>query len=347
MDILVVIIILGFLVLAFVFGFIVYFILRKRDSDLMQNQSLKELKNSISSMQVQLMEHLASQINAVRDTLDNTVGKNIQRFSEEFVSVKEDLKRVGEIYQSVDNLQKIFKSPKLRGNWGEASLEHLLAQHYPKELYELQYMFSSGDRADAAFKLPDGKIIAIDAKFPLENFSKLGEVDSDLEKEAIEKTFIQDVKARIDEVAAKYILPQENTLDYAIMYVPAEAVYYEIVNPATKVSKEDLVSYAWSKKVILASPNLLYLTLKTIEHWFRDVQVSRQTQGILKRFERIRKDGEKLGEDFRLLGKHLSNAQSAFGNTERRLDLMVTKVEQLTSIKVQGELEEPDKEISE
>ncbi|MEW5805230.1 MAG: DNA recombination protein RmuC [Patescibacteria group bacterium] len=344
MDIILVIVILGFVVLAFIFGFVIYLLLKKQQDDQIQNQSINSLGESISKMQVQLMEHLANQLSAVRGSLDNTVGKNIQRFSEEFVGVKEDLKRVGEIYQSVDNLQKIFKSPKLRGNWGEASLEHLLSQHYPKELYDLQHMFSSGERADAAFKLPDGKIIAIDAKFPLENFSKLQVVETDLEKEAIEKTFIQDVKARIDEIGQKYILPSEGTLDYAIMYVPAEAVYYEIVNPATKASKDDLISYAWSKKVIIASPNLFYLTLKTVEHWFRDVQISKQTQGILKRFERIRKDGEKLAEDFRLLGKHLGNAQSAFNNTEKRLDLMVGKVDQLTSIKVKGELEEPEGE---
>lgn len=344
MDVLLVIIILGFLILALIFGFIVYLLLKKQQDDLLQSQSIKALSDSLSKMQIQLMEHLANQLGAVRGSLDNTIGRNIQRFSEEFIEVKEDLKRVGEIYQSVDNLQKIFKSPKLRGNWGEASLEHLLSQHYPRELYELQYLFSSGERADAVFKLPNGKLIAIDAKFPLENFSKLQTSETAEEREGIEKVFLQDFKARIDEISQKYILPAEGTLDYAIMYVPAEAVYYEIVNPATKLSREDLISYAWSKKVIIASPNLFYLTLKTVEHWFRDVQLSRQTQNILKRFEKIRKDAEKLAEEFRLLGKHLENARSAFDSSERRLELMVGKVDQLTSIKFKAELEEPAEE---
>ncbi len=339
MDILIVIMIVGFVLLALVFGFVVFLMSKKQQDDSSQNQSIKGLQDSISKMQIQMMEHLASQINAMRSSLDNSslaVTKEARIFNEGIVQMREALKQVHEKVGDISSFQDIFKSPKLRGSWGEASLEHLLSQYYPKELYELQKMFSSGERADACFKLPDGKLIAIDSKFPLENFSKMQVVETDLEKEAIQRVFIQDVKARIDEIAQKYILPSEDTLDYAIMYVPAEAVYYAIANPASKNMKDDLISYAWSKKVIITSPNLLYLTMKTIEHWFRDVQVSKQTQEILKRFSKIKKDGEKLAEDFRVLGKHISNAQTAYGSTEKRLGLMVDKVGQLTK----GNLEE-------
>jgi len=347
MDILLVIMVVGFVLLALIFGFVVFLLSRKKQDDQMQNQSIKELRDSVSGMQIQMMEHLASQINAMRSSLENqssAVTKEARIFNEGIVQMREALKQVHEKVETVTTFQEIFKSPKLRGNWGEASLEHLLSQYYPKELYELQKMFSSGERADACFKLPDGKLIAIDSKFPLENFSKLNDSQIDSEKESIQKSFISDVKARIDEIATKYILPSENTLDYAIMYVPAEAVYYAIVNPATKTSKDDLISYAWSKKVIISSPNLFYLTLKTIEHWFRDVQVSKQTQEILKRFEKIRKDSEKLGEDFRVLGKHINNAQTAYGTSEKRLGLMVSKVTQLTKGNLEEELLEPGKE---
>ena len=341
MDILIVIMIVGFVLLALVFGFVVFLLTRKQQDDQSQNQSIKGLQDSISKMQIQMMEHLASQINAMRSSLDSSssaVTKEARIFNEGIVQMREALKQVHEKVGDISSFQDIFKSPKLRGSWGEASLEHLLSQHFDKDLYELQKLFSSGERADACFKLPDGKLVAIDSKFPLENFSKLDVVETDLEREAIQKMFVQDVKKHIDAIAQKYILPQEGTLDYAIMYIPAEAVYYAIANPATKTVKEDLISYAWAKKVIVTSPNLFYLSLKTIEHWFRDVQVSKQTQEILKRFSKIRKDGEKLAEDFRVLGRHIGNAQSAYSGTEKRLGLMVDKVSQLTRGNIQEEL---------
>ncbi|KKS08247.1 MAG: hypothetical protein A2418_02685 [Candidatus Brennerbacteria bacterium RIFOXYC1_FULL_41_11] len=345
-DILIVITVVGFILLTMIFGAVVYFLLKKQQDETLQNQSIKGLQETISKMQVQMMEHMASQINAMRSSLDNSsqaVTKEARIFNEGIVQMREALKQVHEKVGTISSFQEIFKSPKLRGTWGEASLEHLLSQYYPKELYELQKMFSSGERADACVKLPDGKLIAIDSKFPFENFSKLEVVETDLEKEAIQKLFATDVKKHIDTIAQKYILPSENTLDYAIMYIPAEAVYYAIANPASKSVKEDLISYAWTKKIIVTSPNLFYLSLKTIEHWFRDVQVSKQTQEILKSFEKIRKDGEKLADDFRVLGKHIANSQSAYSGTEKRLGLMVDKVSRLTK----GNLEEDNPLIPE
>lgn len=369
MDLIFVIFIIAFVLLTLVFGGVLYFVVKKKQEDLAQSQAIKELKdafsgfsNNQSSLQLQFMDHLASQLNSVRSNLDtqlssvrtnldsrlNEVRTNLETsssnvikearlVSEGLVGMREALQAVHQKVESVTTFQEIFKSPKLRGNWGEASLEHLLSQYYPKELYELQFSFSSGEKADAVFKLPNGKLLAIDSKFPLENYSKLAEAQTDPDREVIQKTFVADVKARVDEIAKKYILPSESTLDYAIMYVPAEAVYYSIVNPATKTAKDDLISYAWGKKVIISSPNLFYLTLKTIEHWFHDAQVSRQTQEILKRFEKIRKDAEKLTDDFRVLGKHLNNAESAYGSAEKRVALMSNKIFQLTSGKLNDE----------
>ena len=315
--------------------------------DQTQNIALDELKKTIaalqaqmSSDQIQIREHLANQMNVMRGSFENSsraVSQEAKSFTEKFVEMSELLKRVREGVQNVESFQEIFKSPKLRGTWGEASLEHLLSQYYPKELYELQYMFSSNERADAIFKLPDGRMIAIDSKFPAENFVKLVEANGDAERETSRKNFVQDVKARIDEIATKYILPSENTLDYAMMYVPAEAVYYEMINPASALGKDDMVGYAWNKKVVITSPNQLYLHLKTIEHWFRDVQMSKQTHEIIKQFGKIRKDGDKLADDFRLLGKHLGNAQSAFDSSEKRVGMLVNKVDQLTKGKLDEE----------
>ena len=286
------------------------------------NLEVKELKDSINQMQIQLMEHLANQLNNVRGSVEqssNLVNREVSLFTQRVTEMKDALTQVHESVNDVKSFEELLKSPKLRGNWGEASLEHLLSEYYPKELYEIQYTFLNGERADAVFKLPNSKLIAIDSKFPLENFSKMTEVSSLEEKQTFAKIFVSDVKKRIDEIASKYVLPQEGTLDFAIMYVPAEAVYYEMINPASQLIKENLSDYAWKRKIIITSPNLLYLTLVTIEHWFKDIQVSKQTQEILKRFEQIKKDSEKLEESFRKLGSHLSNAQSSYENSQRRL----------------------------
>jgi len=325
--------IIGGFLIGIIIGIVIVRFLLKNNTNL----EVKELKDSINQMQIQLMEHLANQLNNVRGSVEqssNLVNREVSLFTQRVTEMKDALTQVHESVNDVKSFEELLKSPKLRGNWGEASLEHLLSEYYPKELYEIQYTFLNGERADAVFKLPNNKLIAIDSKFPLENFSKMTEVSSLEEKQTFAKIFISDVKKRIDEIASKYILPQEGTLDFAIMYVPAEAVYYEMINPASQLIKENLSDYAWKRKIIITSPNLLYLTLVTIEHWFKDIQVSKQTQEILKRFEQIKKDSEKLEESFRKLGSHLSNAQSSYENSQRRLSFMNSKIDKLVSGKI-------------
>ena len=192
---------------------------------------------------------------------------------------------------------------------------------------------------DAVLKLPNGRVLPIDAKFPSENFDKMINAVLEIEKNFCRKNFLEDVKNRINEIATKYVLPSEGTTDFALIYIPAEAIYYEIIN---NISKEvDVAAFAWSKKIILTSPNTIYLTLRTIEHWFRDTQISRQTQEILKKLSKVHQDAEKLMEDFRKLGSHLKNASSAYGDSEKRLSLLDERVEKLVEIGETKQLVEP------
>lgn len=316
-------------------GVFVWFLTRKYRQDV-AGEALKGLTQEIS----QLRDRLTDQFSLS----SREMHEQIRSFTQGITEMREALKQVHESVQDVSSFQELFKSPKLRGEWGEASLEHILSQHYPKELYELQHSFSNGERVDACLKLPDGRLLSIDSKFPSENFMKMVEAVSDGEREAYRKNFIRDVKARIDEISTKYILPHEGTLDVALMYVPAEAIYYELIHQ--RGEKEDVEGYARAKYVSIVSPNLFYATLRVIEHWFRDVQISRETKEILKRLARITKDGESLAKDFAVLGRHLSNAQSAYESSEKRLGLMVDRVGQLTSGK-KDSLLEPGEEGSE
>ncbi len=313
-----------------------FFLLRKSRTDEKQSGAIEDLKIRLAEMTGILKGMSDSQ-----DGTSRAMQDQMHSFTEEATQIREDLKQVQEVVKDVSSFQEIFKSPKLKGQWGEASLEHILSQHFPQELYKKQYLFSSGEQVDAILKLPDSRILPIDAKFPSENFEKMINTASETEKNFYKKTFLEDVKFKINDIASKYILPSEGTVDFALMYIPAEAIYYEIVN---NIGREfDLANYAWSKKVILTSPNTIYLTLRTIEHWFRDTQISRQTQEILKKLAKVHQDAETLMENFRKLGGHLRNASSAYSDSERRLSLLDEKVEKLVEIGETKQLKKPNK----
>ncbi len=323
MDALLLILLLFLAFSVLTLGGIIFFWLRKSRTDESQSEALRDLERRLTDVMI-------NQLKEIRDTqngVSQAMNQQISSFTREASQLREGIKQVQEKVKDVSSFQEIFKAPKLRGQWGEASLEHILNQHFPKELYKSQYLFSSGERVDAALKLPNGRILPIDSKFPSENFSKMVESVSEDDKKIFQKKFIEDVKMRVQEIASKYIIPSEGTMEFALMYIPAEAIYYEIIN---NVGREfDLANYGWSKRVILTSPNTIYLTLKTFEHWVKDTQISRQTQEILKRLDKVNQDAAKLADDFRKLGSHLRDAVSSYDNSEKRLNLFSEKVEKL------------------
>jgi len=318
----------------FLVGVVAIFLIRKTKIDQIQSEAIRDLERRLTDL-------LINQLKEIRGSVDGTsqaMHNQISSFTKETVQIREELKQVQETMKNISSFQEIFKAPKLRGQWGEASLENqILSEYFPREFYKIQYLFSSGEKVDAILKLPNGKFLAIDAKFPFENFGKMIECSDEKEKGFWRKKFIDDVKARINEIAEKYILPAENTVDFALMYIPAEAVFYEIM---FNLKEEDIADFARSKKIVLTSPNTIYLTLRTIIDWFRDTQISRRTQEILKRLNRIQTDAEKLMDDFRKLGNHLKNAVSAYDTSEKRLSLFSDKVEKLLETKEVKKLKE-------
>lgn len=295
----------------------------KVNIDQNQNEIIRDLERRITDL-------LSNQLKEVRGSLDfnnKNVHDQVNNFTKETTEVKDFLKQVNERIKEMSSFQDIFKTPKLRGQWGEAQLYHLLSQFYPTDLYQTQYLFSSGEQVDAIFKLPDEQLLSIDAKFPSENFVKMMESDDEKDKKAYQKAFVSDVKKRIDEIASKYILPSENTVDYALMYIPAEAIYYELINTIDR--DYNIMQYAWTKKIIITSPNTLFLTLRIIEHWFKDTKLSEEAHSILKKLNVIIKDATKLSDNFRKLGNHISNAKSSYDETEDRMTKMTSRVTKL------------------
>ncbi|MEK7616059.1 MAG: DNA recombination protein RmuC [Patescibacteria group bacterium] len=307
----------------------VFFVLRRKPQD---SQSEVILHQRLDAM----MKLISDQLKDSRESVERssqTVHKQVEGFTTGLTQLTENLKQVHESVKGVSSFQDIFKSPKLRGIWGEASLESSLQQFFGKEGYAIQHYFKSGEAVDAILKLPNDLILPIDSKFNWENFEKSINADTETNRAIYQKQFFSDVKKKIDEIASKYILPSEGTTDLALMYVPAETVYYEIIN---NIKEVDIPAYARNKKVWLVSPNTFGLSVSAIRHWVKDIQLSKQTKDIMKRLERIATDGRKLGDDFRKLGDHLNHARGSYEDSEKRLTLMVDRVQNVVEIENPG-----------
>jgi len=258
-----------------------------------------------------------NQMNQSLQDANKIIGSSLGNSTNVFGSVEQQLGKLQatntqilEIGKNISSLQELLRAPKFRGQMGETLLENLLAQVLPKEHYQAQYRFKSGDAVDAIIRLGE-RIVPVDAKFSLENFQKLLDASDEQLKNASRRKFIQDAKNRIDEISAKYILPQENTYDFALMYIPAENVYYEMV------IKEDLLSYCMSKKVIPVSPNTFYAYLQVICLGLKGLKIEENAKAILKHLSALSIEINKFKEDFDVMGGHLFKARDKYEDSQK------------------------------
>ena len=316
------------------------YIIWKRSKNKQPNQEQLILHQRLDS----LSQLVSDQLKESRESTQKAtlaVHQQVQGFTQGMTQLQEGLKNMHESVKNVSSFQDLFRNPKLRGQWGEMSLEASLAQYFPRERYGIQHYFASGEAVDAVLKLPNEILLPIDSKFNWDNFQKMVNSDNDIHRDGFRKLFLSDVKKKVDEIAGKYILPSEGTTDFALMFVPAETVYYEMIN---NIKDVDIPEYARKKKVMLVSPNTFALSVSAIHHWYKDVQVNKQTQGIIKKLEMVVADSTKLSDNFRKLGNHLSNAKSSYDDTEKRLSLMVDRVQRVVEIgspESAGEIEAP------
>jgi len=252
-----------------------------------------------------------------------------KKFENGYSQMAYQLGKVEEVGRSIREVQEFLHSPKLRGNIGEQILKELLEQILPKQNFSLQYRFKEGQIVDAIIKTNQG-IISIDSKFPMENFRKLSQA-SETEKDKSKKDFFRDIKKHIDDISRKYILPQEGTVDFALMYVPSEPVYYEItLNP------ENLSEYGHSRKVYLVSPNSFYYFLKIILMGLEGAKIESSAKKILEGMKAVQQEALKFEEEFSTLTSHVNHAKSASERAQSKYDRLLTKIDHL------GELEEPE-----
>ena len=294
-----------------------FFFLNKKLSELKKPQDNEALLEWLKTMQATL-ESTNKTINEALSSTSNNMVKTLQENTKQLTArldkaasvirdVGKEVGQMSEIGRNMKDLQEFLKSPKLRGNIGEEVLKDLISQMFPKSSFHLQYQFKSGERVDAAIKT-DAGILPIDSKFPMENFQKMSKAEGKVEKDVFEKEFVRDVKKHIDAISKKYILPDEGTMDFALMYVPSESVYYELVNMT------ELMDYARRARIYIVSPSTLYAHLQTILLSFEGKKIEAHSKEVFRTLRALQIDYDKVQDNMGVLGKHINNASAQFSN---------------------------------
>ena len=265
------------------------------------------------------------------DALAKAVGERIADTTKVFGEVKESLgklaqrtEQIQEVGKNISSLQEILRAPKFRGGFGELLLERLLADILPRENYSLQYRFLSGETVDAVIRI-GGNLVPIDSKFPLEDFQRILAAESEEEQVALRRQFTRAIKKHIDDVT-KYILPDENTFDFALMYIPAENVYYETILRG-QAEESELYSYSLQKRVIPVSPNSFYAYLQVIILGLKGLHIESAAREILGHLGRLQGDLNNFQEDYATLGGHIRHAATKYDDAARKLTRLGDKLQ--------------------
>jgi DNA recombination protein RmuC len=242
------------------------------------------------------------------------------------------LQRAGELAR----LEHVLRPPKARGGFGELLLENLLRDRLPPSAYEMQYTFTSGERVDAVIRVE--RLIPIDSKFPLDNFERLLDAEGDAERALHEKAFARDLKGHIEAIAAKYIKPAEGTYDFAFMYLPVEAIYYELVCGKTGA----LLGHAHERRVFPVSPTTFTAYLQVIAFGLKGMEFEQNAHEVMSYLADLRKDLSRFRDDFETVGKHLGNAQARYADAGKRLDRFDVKLERASEHELSDEPSPPE-----
>jgi DNA recombination protein RmuC len=282
-----------------------------------QQQTSENLQRSLLTGQTSLTQSLQSS-QQILSRLNSQIGE-LQGTNKQMLTLGSDVKR----------LEEILSSPKLRGQLGEWSLENLLKNILPADSYELQHQFRDGQRVDALVKLADFSV-PIDAKFPMPAFEAIAKAQADDEKAKARRQFQKDVAIHIDKIASNYIRPSEGTVDFALMFIPAENVYYETIIKYPDDTK-DILQYSLDKKIIPVSPNLLYAYLMTVVMGLHGLQIEKQAAEIRQNLKTLNASFAEFVSTFDTLGSHLRNASNKFDESTKKLDKFGMNLSQIQS----------------
>ncbi len=317
------------LVLLIVLMGMIFVLLKKKDiakddqSFLMLQGQLNEMSKTLDSKLNDSNQMIHSKMTESLDIVKNV--------TQSLTKLDETNKQVMGFAQQLQSLENILKNPKQRGILGEYYLETVLKNVLPPNSYQMQYKFNNGEIVDAVVFAKEG-IIPIDSKFSLENYNKILDARDDGEKETLEKLFKQDLKNRIDETS-KYIRPKEKTMEFAFMFIPSEAIYYDLlVNKvgAVKVNTRDLIEYAFrERKVIIVSPTTFLAYLQTVMQGLRALKIEESVKDILKHVSNLQNHIISYEEYLKKLGNNLGTTVNMYNSAYKefgKIDKDVVKI---------------------
>jgi len=333
---------------------VAYFFLRPRgeekpsDSLIMLQNQIQDLSRGLdqklgegTSRMFESMKSQFGESQRLAADIRDLVAKQLTEVKVEQTKTNEATSRFMTIAEQLANLEKVLKHQKQRGNLGEASLELILSNILPPGQYKMQYQFPGGDTVDAIIETKEG-FIPIDAKFSLDNYQRLVNAIDDTQREDLEKQFKNDLKMRIDE-CAKYVRPKDGTLPFAFMYIPAEAIYYDLlINEvgAVKVNTRNLIDYAYNeKKVIIVSPTTFAAYLQSVLYGFKAFKIEETAKDIAKNVEALGRHLNAYQDYYKRLGTSLSTTVNHFNTGSKELGKIDKDVLRITG--TSAELDSP------
>jgi DNA recombination protein RmuC len=312
-----------------------------RRESVVQNTTLTQLQQQVETIRSQqdtLNQSLEKNLRSGQENISNFLTSSQRTFGdlkEQIGKLKSDSEHLLKIGADIRTLQNILQTPKLRGQMGDFSLASLLKQILPADSFVLQHTFSSGKIVDALIRLPDFAV-SVDAKFPLPAFEQMMAAPDETEKNRLRRQFQSDVIKHIDKIAQSYILPGEGTLDFALMYIPAENVYYETIIKYD-TDRADLLEHAMNKKVIPVSPNLLYAYLMTIVMGLHGLQIEKEAAAIRVNLQKLTAGLEGFSGNWDILGRHLRNASSQYDEGHNKLTQFKLQLENIQHHSIDSE----------
>lgn len=320
---------------------------------LLQNQ-LQDLsrvmENKLGEGTSRMFESMRTQFDQsqqLMNSITDRVSQQLLEVTKGVTETKESTKQVFTIAEQLNNLEKVLKNQKQRGNLGEASLELVMSNILPPGAYAMQYEFPGGDTVDAIIRTKEG-IIPVDAKFPLENYSRLREEKDDIRRAEFEESFKRDLKKRIDETS-KYVRPKDGTLPFAFMYIPAEGIYYDLLNDGIgAVNTRNLIDYAQNdRKVIIVSPTTFAAYLQSVLYGFKAFKIEEQAKDIAKNVEALGRHLSAYEDYYKKLGNSLATTVNHFNAGYKELGKVDKDVLRITDKAVGFDVEAIEKPLLE
>lgn len=302
------------------------------------SEQVAQLSRTVPESLQQTTQHLTTTLQSAQGNMNErleNVARVVQQVSGNLGDLNASQKRIFDVGQSISDLQNLLNAPKFRGEFGENLLEEVIRNYFSADQFAFQHPFKGGQKVDAVLKI-GGSLLPIDAKFPMEDFQRMTQAQDPVEQRRQRTALIKNLQKKVDDIADKYIRPDEGTFDFAFMYIPAENVYYElIVRQDPGEEGTPLAAHARQKKVVPISPNTFLAYLHVVLHGLEGLKLQDRTHEILSSLQVLARTLDRFRDDYSKGVKHLADARKNFEDADKTLAKFDDKLDQLTQTSVE------------